>query len=680
MIARRIWTVPLIGFGASAAQAAPPPDAASETIIVTGERVRRPLLATSSSVAVTTAEAIEAQAAPDRIEQLLALVPNVTIGTGGQGPTIRGQDSTGVLQDLPGFLGGARPRMTMQIDGRAVGYNELVFGAAPIWDVEQVEVFRSPQTTTQGRNAIGGAIFIRTRDPAWDWEAGTRLIAGTYETRQASAFVSGPLIAGQLAFRIAADARDSRTASKIADRIRGADPNRDDYSLVRLKFLAEPKALPGVSLETTYVHQESEAPQVEGVRVPFEDREDPLPGYGVFVTNVDSMTAVLDYEPDDSLAWTTTLAAGDSYVRRYALPGLGQTVTRSNDFSAESIIRWKPDAAPLDLLAGASHISARFRQSIDLSAVLGTGDFTDRQRSFGIFGEATTDVVQTLQLTAGLRYQRDNQRRDGFIGTPALGFGTDYDRTFDAWLPKLSVRYEIAEDIAAGILVQRAFNPGGMTINLDTGESDIFGAETLWNYEAFLRAARGDVTLSANLFYNDLSNAQRAQPRAFRVPGGATAFWADIQNVSSAESYGLEAELTWRAGRRLTLRAGLGLLKTRILETDDPADPILGKEFQRSPHVSGSAAIDWRAADSLRLSAQLRHRGGYFSNDANTPALRIGKATVVDARASYSIGGATLFGYVRNAFDDFTLTYLFSPIQGTAGDPREIGFGIEARF
>jgi outer membrane receptor protein involved in Fe transport len=39
-----------------------------------------------------------------------------------------------------------------------------------------------------------------------------------------------------------------------------------------------------------------------------------------------------------------------------------------------------------------------------------------------------------------------------------------------------------------------------------------------------------------------------------------------------------------------------------------------------------------------------------------------------------------LFGYVRNAFDAFYLTYLFTPTFGTPGDPREIGIGIEARF
>ena len=92
---------------------------------------------TSSSVDVSTAERIESLSGADRIEQVLQQTPNVVLG-GPSGPAIRGQDANGVLQGLPGFLGGARPRTTLQVDGRPVTYNELAFGAAGIWDVKRI--------------------------------------------------------------------------------------------------------------------------------------------------------------------------------------------------------------------------------------------------------------------------------------------------------------------------------------------------------------------------------------------------------------------------------------------------------------------------------------------------------------------------------------------------------------
>jgi iron complex outermembrane receptor protein len=656
-------------------------DVVLEEVIVTGERLARPLSETASSVVVNTGERVESMSGADRVEQVLALTPNVQFGSGGVGPTIRGQDSTGVLRDLPSFLGGTRPRATLQVDGRAVSFNEFVFGLSSVWDVDRVEVFRSPQTTTQGRNSIGGAIFVETRDPGYDWEGRVRVLGGNYDTWQGSAVISGPLVADQLAFRIAGDLRRSHTSSQIANVIDGANPNDDDYGMIRIKLLAEPKALPGTRLLTTYTHVDSTMPQIEGVRLPFEARKDPLPGYGVFSTDVDSLTSVLDYPLAPALESTTTLSYGDISITRFALPGLGQTQTHSTDFSVESVLHWDPTQS-LQLLGGVHYLRSQLDQYINLSAVLGEGAFNDRQESLGLFGELEFQPVTRLSLTAGLRYQRDSQDRQGLLGAPGAGFPVDFDRTFDAWLPKFSASYKITSDLTVGALIQRAYNPGGTTLNFDTGGQDDFGAETLWNYEVFTRTsfAGGRATLSANLFYNDMSDAQRAQTRTYTVPGGATAYWAEIQNVPAAESHGLEVELDWLIGSKLSLRAGLGLLHTRIIETTNPADPIKGKDFQRSPAVTASAAVDWRPTERWRLSVQGRHNSDYFSDGANTPALHVTGATVFDGRASYDLGHWSVFGYVRNIFDEFYLTQLYSPVLGTAGEPREFGIGVEARL
>ena len=86
---------------------------------------------------------------------------------------IRGQISAGVLSGLPAFLGGARPRTVVQIDGRTITFNEFQNSAEGPWDVDRVEIFRSPQTTTQGVNSDRRAIFIHTADPTFNWEGGT---------------------------------------------------------------------------------------------------------------------------------------------------------------------------------------------------------------------------------------------------------------------------------------------------------------------------------------------------------------------------------------------------------------------------------------------------------------------------------------------------------------------------
>ena len=124
----------------------------------------------------------------------------------------------------------------------------------------------------------------------------------------------------------------------------------------------------------------------------------------------------------------------------------------------------------------------------------------------------------------------------------------------------------------------------------------------------------------------------------------------------------------------------MGFLETKITRTDAASFAFQGAEFARSPGLTVSGDIDWRPVDSLRLSMQLRHRSGYFSDDRETTALRIKPATVVDARASWTIRQKTLFGYVRNIFNTFRLNFLSSPTLATAHDPREVGLGLELHF
>src|SRR5437868_3454545 len=185
-----------LAMAAAVAQAAPPePEPKSDSaIVVTGERVKRSLKDTPSSVAVFGKRDIERMAAPDRIQDVLALVPNVLLTERRDPPTIRGQGSAGVLGGLPAFLGGARPRTVLQIDGRTVTFNEFSNSTEGLWDVDRVEVFLSPQTTTQGANSIGGAIFITTADPTYRLEGKARVVAGEWHRRQLSAALSVPLL------------------------------------------------------------------------------------------------------------------------------------------------------------------------------------------------------------------------------------------------------------------------------------------------------------------------------------------------------------------------------------------------------------------------------------------------------------------------------------------------------
>jgi outer membrane receptor protein involved in Fe transport len=673
---------------AATAQAQPPatkPAEEQRDIVVTGERVKRSLKETPSSVAVFDKHELDWMAAPDRIQDVLALVPNVLLTQRRDTPVIRGQGSAGVLAGLPAFLGGARPRTVLQVDGRTVTFNEFSNSSEGLWDVARVEVFLSPQTTTQGVNSIAGAIFITTADPTYRFEGKARVIGGELRRRQVSAAVSVPLIDDQLAVRLSGDLYRSLSADKLSGPVAGVSNLNDDrYDSFRAKLLAEPRALPGLRLLVTASHVRSQAPQILGATFPYRERRDENYLAGYPKATVNSVTAAMTYRITPTLESRTMLAWGDTRFRRYAPQGFGQNRTHGRDRSLESLLEWKP-AGPISLIGGASFQQMDLDQFIDLTATpLGIGSFKDRQPSIGFFGEAGWHLAPRLTLTAGFRYQRDRKQRTGVLGTvPELPI--DYDKTDQALLPKISAAYDLTVDLRVGVLAQRAYNPGGVTLDPDHAIEVRFEPEYLWDYEAFVRAGflGGALNVTGNLFYNDMRDAQRTLDFCIPSPLGCVGV-SEVANAPRAHSYGAELETSFKVNDGLRLRSAIGLLGTRITKTLSPDDHILSKRFGGAPSFTATAGLDWRPLRHLRLSSQIHHDSGY-GDDVESPFEQIEPATTVDARASWESRRFTAFVFARNLFDQFRVTYWGGPhdsrdLEVGTNDPREIGAGFEARF
>lgn len=656
-----------------------------QQIIVTGERVARTTHETASSVTVVDGARLAEAAALDRVEQVLQLVPNVQLGSGGDGPVIRGQDSTGVVRDLPAFLSGTRPRATIRVDGRSATYYELAFGLTSIWDVGRVEVFRSPQTTTQGRNSIGGAIFVETNDPTFNWEEKVRLIAGDYDTGQVSGAISGPIVGDEVAMRLSGDLRRSRTSSQMTSPVIGIDPNKDASELVRAKFLVKPSNLPDTRVVLAYSHGHSQMPQIEGIKQPYKDRRDPNATYGIFSITVDSLTGRIAYQPAGKFEARVTLSYGRADAQRHAPSGVGEAEIDARDFSLEPVFAWHSDAG-WNLTGGLNYTRAIQDQTINLAAfplVRGTGAFSDTQNSLGFFGEGDIPLAPTATLTLGLRYQYDKQVRQGLLDGNVLNLQVNYDRTFTAWLPKASIAWDVTSGLRIGALAQRASNPGGVNLNAAAAKVETFSGESLWDFELFARAqlAESRLMLSANAFRYEMTDAQRSTAIPVVLLDGRVTTIVRVDNAPHAWSMGSEIELDWQPSSKLRLRGAFGVLDTKITQTVDPSDFTLGKQFQRSPHFTVSASVAWKPISSVMLFAQARHNSSYFSDDQETAARRVNGSTTVDARASWAWRGFAVFSYVRNLFDEFHLTYISASTAGaTAGDPRELGVGLEARF
>ncbi len=198
----------------------------------------------------------------------LRFAPNVVETSPGGQPIIRGLDASGG----PGFGGGAafsgaRPRATVFVDG-VPQLSSITRGLeSGVFDLEQVEVYRGPQSTIQGRNSLAGAIVVRTRDPTFEPEA---ILEGGVRTQGLTYFggaaVSGPLVRDQVAARLAVDRQEGRGFDEYTfPGLNRARWNQDDAANARAKILVLPEALPAASAKLTLAHQIDQEPSQPGL-------------------------------------------------------------------------------------------------------------------------------------------------------------------------------------------------------------------------------------------------------------------------------------------------------------------------------------------------------------------------------------------------------------------------------
>lgn len=80
--------------------------------------------------------------------------------------------------------------------------------SSDLFDVQQIEVLRGPQGALYGRNAIGGAIVITSKQPTNDFHVSAEASAGNGDDYRGEASISGPIVKDALLFRIAGSARN----------------------------------------------------------------------------------------------------------------------------------------------------------------------------------------------------------------------------------------------------------------------------------------------------------------------------------------------------------------------------------------------------------------------------------------------------------------------------------------
>lgn len=667
-----------------------------EEIIVQGEKIRRTADDAPTSISVISGEQAGAAANSD-IDDVIDSEPNVLANEGFKPPAIRGVD--GVTGGRSAITAGSQPRIPIVVDDVALPSGEAsTITQGSTWDVDVVEVARGPQATSTGRNALGGAIRVFTRDPEFFHEYGTRLRFSDQAEVGADFMLNTPLIEDQLALRLTAELSIGNSyidnnPSPLPD---GRDPNDEELARVRGKLLFEPDFLPGLSVLASAEWSESRGP-TEGF---FDgDISDLSVTSGVFglvssyeaVSN-DRFSLKTSYDFTDNLTLVTRASLQDNELRFtengeqiFGLFLFGETRFEKILHEGEAYLQFEDLGIVSSGVFGVIH-SVEDEQGSNNGQLL-TFSLDGQITNTGIYGEVEldgSDLLPGLAFIAGGRYEIDDRSRDIFDGAGNLIGTSSFDET--AFLPKAGLRYDFNDDSSVGYTYSQGFRAGGLDVDVGAPfggfaiTSVVFQPERLKQHEIYGRTTIADVLdLRASAFFYSWEDAQVAGAASYPGSGDAA-----IGNIPEAEGLGLELFAAYQITDEISVSGSLGLLDTEITEVNAEQAALLGEELPRAPNLTGSVGLTYQGENGLDGSVSLRHVGGHVS-DLSQPDLDA--YTIVDASLGFEedFGGLQLRldAFVNNVFDERFQT--FNEVSGgftlqKAGAPRTFGFAATFRF
>lgn len=422
---------------------------------------------------------------------------------------------------------------------------------------------------------------------------------------------------------------------------------------------------------------------------------------------------------------TSAMLAGlDTYLATvpdsYFDSGKGEDITQ---FSQEFRLSWDNDG-PLRLEGGVYYLRENIRRAEDVNFLF--PDFqaitefafamayggtpaspfpgsnhtvtTSHNDNIGIFGEVSYDLTDRLTLDAGIRYAYDrknytnNRSGESFEGAP-VNFTVGEKRSWDAWLPSATLRFEPNDDVTLYARYAKGYKPGGWTGEDANNPAEAlvsFDPETADSFElgAKLALANRRVFINAAAYYTLYDNLQTNQ---FLSPGPGVPPDNFVFNAANGtRAYGLELGVEARLTDSISISGNYAYSKcnfTGTLIIDDDGTDLDGNSCRRTPkHAFGIAAnLDQPISDNLVFVAgsDFQYTGANFFDNPNTPILKFDEEILLNARIGLRDVERKweLTAWAKNLTNELNYTSklaLFGTIYGTYIAPRT--YGVTARF
>lgn len=231
----------------------------------------------------------------------------------------------------------------------------------------------------------------------------------------------------------------------------------------------------------------------------------------------------------------------------------------------------------------------------------------------GVFAHTEYAMSSQWKVVAGIRETHENSEYTYASGVN-VDFPADYGLTpvpYDhatmsqnGVSGKIGLNYTPTKDMLVYMDISQGYKAGGFPGDIaflpypaPAGQPagaylPPYASEKLLAYELGLKStlADGTLVLDSSTYYYDWRNFQASTLINFGVPPNVISVFT-LGNAGNAKIYGLDSDLTWRMTRELSLRAGLNLMRAKIVSgAFDDDTPV------QSPRISTNVVLLYQSA------------------------------------------------------------------------------------
>jgi iron complex outermembrane receptor protein len=681
-----------------------PPSITLPTVIVTAEREATDITEVPASVTAVPAATIRDSGLMN-ISDAVIFAPN-SIFTEFTARKVSNARFRGVGSS-PG-----NPAITTYIDG--VPQLNANSSNIELLDIGQIEFVRGPQSPLFGRNTLGGIVNVVTARPSLsEWTGSAMAPFGNAGYKEVRGNVSGPIgDRAAIGFAAGTQRRDGYTVNSIT----GNDLDWRDGTFVKAQALFLPTA--NWEGRLIYAYEQNRdgdyaLGDLDAIRTaPYTVARD---FEGFTNRDINSVTANLrgtgqNFAIESNtgyVTWDTEDATDLDYT---PLPLARRTNDETDRQFTQEVRIASPENAPLQLgdnlrmkwQAGIDYFNQAYEQDavnqlnafvlspqIPFPVAMHSPEAAIDTQGIGIFARGTLTFSENLDLTAGLRFDRETS--DAVLRTfveptiPVLPTNVvTAEQSFSDVSPQFAAGYRFRPDHMAYASVSRGYKAGGYNPAAIPGR-EAYGEEHALHIEGGVktRMAGGRVSANAAVFFVDWDDLQLNVPNPF-VPGQFYIF-----NVGAAKSSGVEFELNAKATSAIDVFGSFGYTSARFADgTESGGLDVSDNKLPFTPDYTALLGAQFNQPLTSSINGFLRGEaiftGAFQYDEANSRGQEAYSIVNLRAGARHTLLFAEVF--LRNAFETryvpIALPYQFaqSGFIGEMGRPRTFGVSIGVTF